>query len=590
MATDMSSDYDSLLEFLYQAPIGLIQATGTGAIEMLNPVSARLLMLFSADGNLDNLFTLLEAAAPDLRRQVQSFPQPSGIVCESLRLELQHSVDSREKAQVVSLTMLKLDNGHLMAVIADATLQTRQEKEKLAHELAYVMHVDALTRMPNRAALEEQLGTMLSDAQNDPGHCAVLVLNCDRFRQINDAYGHAFSDQLLVKMAWRLRTTLNRSSRDSLWPGLITTLARLGSDEFAVVLKGIGEASDVDAIARHLMSILDQPYYLEGHQLACRVRVGAAVLTNEMQSAKHVLHSAGIALAAAKKNPAARYVRFTPELHQQAKYRSYMEAELRRALIEQELFVVYQPVVDLQSRAPILRCAGVEALVRWQHPLRGVVPPAEFIGIAEECDLINALGDFVLKTACRDFMTWQSMLGGLAPRWLAVNLSRAQLSTPGWLDKMRRILQSTGMPPNRLHFEVTESLAAQDETVQHALHELKALGLKLALDDFGTGYSSLACLHLLPLDIVKIDRSFVSQVDTSTHHRVLVEATVRVAHSLGMKTVAEGIETPAQAAAVIGTGCNKGQGYLYSPPLKPHDLAQWLFAGAMTGNLLTHAV
>ena len=214
--------------------------------------------------------------------------------------------------------------------------------------------------------------------------------------------------------------------------------------------------------------------------------------------------------------------------------------------------------------------------MRWQHPLRGVVPPLEFIGIAESCGLIGALGDFVLETACRDFMHWQATLGSEAPRLLAVNLSRAQLAQPGWLARVRDILHATCIPAHCLQLEITESLAAQDEKVQLQLHDLKALGIKLALDDFGTGYSSLACLHLLPVDTVKIDRSFVCQADTSLHHKLLIDATVKVAHSLGMNTVAEGIETQAQLDVVRALGCEKGQGYLFSRPLASDALLRWM--------------
>jgi EAL domain-containing protein (putative c-di-GMP-specific phosphodiesterase class I) len=196
--------------------------------------------------------------------------------------------------------------------------------------------------------------------------------------------------------------------------------------------------------------------------------------------------------------------------------------------------------------------------------------------VAEECGLIGAVGDFVLERSCRDFMEWRARLGAAAPRMIAVNLSRAQLGQPGWIDSVRRVLQLTGIAPEQLQLEVTESLAAQDHAIQERLHELKALGIQLALDDFGTGYSSLSSLHLLPVDTVKIDRSFVSQADTSHHHRVLIEATVKVAQSLGMKTVAEGIETQSQADVVRAQSCAKGQGYFYSRPLESGALLAWL--------------
>ena len=290
-----------------------------------------------------------------------------------------------------------------------------------------------------------------------------------------------------------------------------------------------------------------------------------------------MLRDASIAMALAKSGGRG-YVVFEQSMRERAVRRGDIEGDLRRALQDGQLFVLYQPVVGLLPDGRIDCSTGVEALVRWQHPQRGVVPPLEFIEVAEECGLIGALGDFVLERACSDFVAWQNTLGGTAPRLLAVNLSRAQLAQTGFAARVAEILQATGMQACQLQLEVTESLAAQDDQVQKRLHELKALGIKLALDDFGTGYSSLASLHLLPVDTVKIDRSFVSQSDTSAHHRVLIEATVKVARSLGMDTVAEGIETAAQARVVNELQCDKGQGYLYSRPLASTALIEWICA------------
>jgi EAL domain-containing protein (putative c-di-GMP-specific phosphodiesterase class I) len=295
-----------------------------------------------------------------------------------------------------------------------------------------------------------------------------------------------------------------------------------------------------------------------------------------------VLGDASIAMAEAKRAGGGRYVLFDTAMRERVVRRGDIEGDLRRALQEEHLFVLYQPVVGLTAGGGIDHATGVEALVRWQHPTRGTVSPIEFIQVAEECGLIGAVGDFVLRKACEDFVAWHAELGELAPRLLAVNLSRAQLAQPGWTGVVTAILAASGMRAHDLQLEVTESLAAQDEQVQERLHELKALGIKIALDDFGTGYSSLASLHLLPVDTVKIDRSFVSQGDTSHHHRVLIEATVMVARSLGMDTVAEGIETAAQAAVVRELKCDKGQGYLFSRPLTSAALKDWL--GARVGR------
>jgi EAL domain-containing protein (putative c-di-GMP-specific phosphodiesterase class I) len=255
-----------------------------------------------------------------------------------------------------------------------------------------------------------------------------------------------------------------------------------------------------------------------------------------------------------------------------------LENDLRQALANGEMFVVYQPVLHLPGNA----LAGIEALVRWQHPQRGLVSPVDFIPLAEACGLIDALGRFVMREACQAFSTMQRELGSLAPPSLAVNLSRAQLRQPGLTSDIADAVRANGMSPQQLVLEVTESLAAQDAEVQTILRDIRALGVGLALDDFGTGYSSLSCLHELPVNTVKIDRSFVSQAGESEYHRVLIEATLRVALTLGLDTVAEGIETPEQAQLMAAMGCEKGQGFLFSKPLELEALLAWARVTAQT--------
>jgi predicted signal transduction protein with EAL and GGDEF domain len=370
-------------------------------------------------------------------------------------------------------------------------------------------------------------------------------------------------------MAARLRSVLRPAGGSGQMAG------RIGGDEFAVILDGLRRASDVESVANRLLDTIRKPYLIDGHEIICNVSIGIVLGAQAAGDADSVLRDASIAMTLAKAG-ARGYLVFEQAMRERAARRGDIEGDLRRALHEDELFVVYQPVVGLLPGGAIDRSTGVEALVRWQHPQRGVVPPLEFIAVAEECGLIGDLGDFVLVRACSDFVRWKTELGSAAPRLLAVNLSRAQLAQAGFPARVAQILADTGMPAGQLQLEVTESLAAQDDQVQARLHELKALGLKLALDDFGTGYSSLASLHLLPVDTVKIDRSFVSQSDTSAHHRVLIEATVKVARSLGMDTVAEGIETVGQAGVVNELSCDKGQGYLYSRPLPSRELVAWV--------------
>jgi diguanylate cyclase (GGDEF)-like protein len=578
MQPEATDAYESLMQFLYRAPIGLVQTTLDGAIEMINPMSAALLMPLSHNGNLDNLFSALEGVAPQLRDLVAAFTHGSGAICEAVRIPLDAGAQDDATLQVLCLSLLKLDGARLMAVLLDATLDVQREQMALARRLNAAARVDSLTRMPNRTAVVEQLGHALARAGADAGYqFAVLFMNCDRLKQINDTLGHAAGDEVLSRMADRLRSTLRGRDQVGRAPGGALMAARVGGDEFVVVLDDLRRPEDVHIVAQRLLGVLARPYAIGARQLHCGVSMGIVLREQAIGNADAVLRDASIAMVEAKRAGGARYVVFEPAMQERAARRGSIEVDLRRALAEDELFVVYQPVVGLRD-TPVDRCAGVEALVRWRHPTRGVVPPIEFIGVAEECGLIGALGDFVLVTACRQFVEWQRLLGNCAPRTLAVNLSRAQLGEPGLVAQVEQILRTSGMRPAQLQLEVTESLAAQDEIVQARLHQLKALGLTLALDDFGTGYSSLASLHQLPVDTVKIDRSFVSQGDTSQHHRVLIEATVRVAQSLGMRTVAEGIETASQAAVVEELGCDKGQGYFFSKPLSAQDLQAWVMA------------
>ena len=577
MASETTDSYETLIQFLYRAPIGLVQATMTGTIEMLNPMSAQLLMPLSADGSLDNLMVVLGSVAPELPRLLAEFEDPAGVVCDSMRIVLDAKAGNTSAPQVLSISLLKVDGARLMAVLTDVTQEVQRELQERDRGLHNAARIDHLTQMPNRAALRERLQMMMARPVAENGSSfAVLFMNCDRFKQINDALGHATGDTVLAMIAERLRSTLRPQDCISIDNGLGQMAARVGGDEFVILLDGMRRFDDVQSVALRVLDLLEAPYGTELYDVTCNVSIGVAMAVPGARNADLLLQDASIAMVEAKRAGGARYAVFTSEMRERAEQRGGTEAELRKALAERELFVVYQPVTALLADGSTDYSAGVEALVRWHHPVRGIVPPVEFIGVAEASGLIGALGDFVLETACSDFVEWQRELGALAPRLLAVNLSRAQLAEPGLKARVAEILTTSCMQPAQLQLEVTESLAVQDDRMREHLVALKALGIKLALDDFGTGYSSLSCLHLLPVDTVKIDRSFVSQSDTSPHHRVLIEATVRVAHSLGMDTVAEGIETLAQAVVVRELGCDKAQGYLFSKPLVFEDLVCWL--------------
>ena len=586
--------YEALVQFLYRAPIGLVQTDLDGVVDMLNPMASSLLMPLASDAGLDNLFDVLDTVAPQVKQLASGFGEPSGVVCEALRVPLEQAFTAPGAPRVLSISLLKLDPQRLMAAITDATLEMQREQETLRRRLRSAARTDALTRLPNRAAVREQLAAMLqrpissTGGSSGGGEFALLFLNFDRFRQINDTLGQALGDQLLVTLADELLAAMAERGlglptgmrRIDAAAGSSHLVARVGGDEFVVLLDGLRHTDEAERAALRLLDAFSSPHMVAGREVSCRASIGifwgAGAAGQDGIDADTVMRDASIAMVEAKRAGGGRHVVFEAAMRERAARRADIEAQLRTALAEEQLFVVYQPVVGLNPDGSTDHAAGVEALVRWQHPVRGLVPPFDFIGVAEECGLIDQIGDFVLLRACTDFMRWQRELGARAPRLIAVNLSRAQLAQPDWTGKVSAILAQTGMDAGSLQLEVTESLAAQDEQTQLRLHELKALGIKLALDDFGTGYSSLSSLHLLPVDTVKIDRSFVCKADTSHHHQVLIEATVKVASSLGMNTVAEGIETEAQAQAVRAQHCAKGQGYLYSRPLPSDALVAWL--------------
>ena len=587
MSQDAAAAYESLLQFLQRAPIGLVQISAGGEIEMINPMATSLLMPISEPGAVDNLFEMLAQVAPDLHPTVQAFAAPQGMVCEGLRLQRVRSSTQKPLSdaehgahKVLALNLYKLDGAHLIASLTDITAQVEQEQRGLDQLLFDATRLDGLTHLPNRAAVCDQVRRCLDRASGDPNYqFAVIFLNCDRFKQINATMGQAVGDELLGMVADRFRATLRQADPVGRNADGRDLAGRVGGDEFLVLLDCLRGPDAVHAVARRLLDVLTQPYRIGTHVVSCGFSMGVVLQAQLGADADTVIQDASIAMVEAKRAGGARYLVFEPGMRERAARRGAIEVDLRIALSDKQLFVVYQPVVGLHradGQPGLDRSVGVEALVRWRHPVRGIVPPLEFISVAEECGLIDAVGHFVLAESCRQFMQWREHLGDKAPRLMAVNLSRAQLSQSSLVESVSDILKGSGMPPQALQLEITESLAAQDETVQRCLRELKGLDLTLALDDFGTGYSSLASLHLLPVDVVKVDRSFVSQVSTSHYHRVLIEATVNVAKSLGMGTVAEGIETQEQADMVIQLGCQKGQGYLFSKPLLPDEIEAWL--------------
>ena len=490
-----------------------------------------------------------------------------------MELRLKHQ-DGRWVWTLFSGTVVMRNTDGQASRMAGVCMDIDAQKH-LESQLRDSARTDELTLMPNRAVVMERVRGMIERAKVSPGYnFGVLFMDFDRFKQVNDTLGHGAGDELLRQIAKRLENSLRPGDAFTQSGDFDPMAARMGGDEFVVVLDDIRGDLDAEVVAGRLVDVLAQPYVIGENTVNSSVSIGIVTSLHAVGDMETVLRDADIAMYEAKRAGRGRYVMFEPSMHKRARDNVALENDLRQALDNGEIFVVYQPLVDLGSGA----LTGMEALVRWQHPQRGMVSPVEFIPVAEAGGLIGSLGLFVLRTACAEFMKMQQALGPGMPPGVAVNLSRAQLRQAGLATVVLEAMREFGVAPSQLTLEVTESLAAQDHLVQTTLHEIRALGVALALDDFGTGYSSLSCLHELPVDTVKIDRSFVSQAQTSDYHRVLIEATIRMAQALGLGTVAEGIETQEQAALMKLLGCAKGQGYLYSKPLEREALVQWIRA------------
>lgn len=577
MQDSVENELEALLQFLYQSPVGLVQTDASGDITLINPMAAQLLMPLAPGGQIGNLLTLLAPVAPQLLGLLKDSGDTLGTICEALHIHPPPTTAPNEgtkpRPTTLELRLVRLGADKLMASLSDVSLREQEEQRRLANRLRDASRVDALTSLPNRTVALERIEAALSAARQPNGPAfAVLFINGDRFNRINVTMGQAGGDELLRQMAARLMGMVRLGDAVTSTGDGKHTPVRLSGDEFVVVMEDLHHPGDASGLAARLVEVLDKPYRIGNEQVYATVSVGVTLGHGQQPNGDAVLQEASLAMREAKLAGGARHKVFTAEMRERAWWRGVVEDDLRQAVPAGQLYVVYQPIVRLGS----MEAAGMEALVRWNHPVRGLVSPADFIPIAEESGLIGEVSAFVLRAACTCFVQWRQNLGNQAPGLMSVNLSRAQLSDPTLLDEVAEVLRSTGMPPACLQLEVTETLAAQDESVQARLRELKGLGLTLALDDFGTGYSSLASLHQLPVDVVKIDRSFVSQLESSEYHRVLVQATVRVARTLGMRTVAEGVETPGQAELLLALQCDKGQGYLFGRPLTEAQATQWL--------------
>jgi diguanylate cyclase (GGDEF)-like protein/PAS domain S-box-containing protein len=472
--------------------------------------------------------------------------EPYAVECRYLHRD-GHIVWVRNEAVLVRRDADGAD--YWQGVISDIT-----ERKTLEAALAHQALHDALTDLPNRALLLDRAQQAIARARRDQRGVALLFLDLDNFKIVNDSLGHAAGDRLLVLVAGMLRACVRESD----------TVARLGGDEFVALLDGVADAAEAEAVCARIQEALGAPLKLGRARIGVTASIGVVISADGHTHPEHLLRDADIAMYRAKASGKQRHVVFAPQMRLAATQRWQQELDLRRAIERDELELHFQPKVELHSG----RTVGVEALARWRHPERGLVPPADFIPLAEETGLIVPLGRWALREACRQTQLWNE--GRLANDALtvSVNLSPRQFRDPRLAHDVSAALESSGLSPALLTIEITESVAMDDaELTAATLATLQRVGVSISIDDFGTGYSSLAHLKRFPVDTLKIDRSFVDGLGVEQEDTAIVSATIRLAHALGIKVIAEGVETPEQAEVLRELGCDRAQGFWFGRPV-----------------------
>jgi diguanylate cyclase (GGDEF)-like protein len=482
--------------------------------------------------------------------------------------------------------MRTLIRQHEAALAMVQTLKREFESNKNAFKLAAT--TDKLTGLPNRRQFLEELNRVLQLARNTGrfDH-AIMFLDFDRFKIVNDSLGHETGDALLRDIGARMTHALQGSEsvlRDLHTQALV---ARLGGDEFVVLLTALKRMSDAFGIAERLIEVLSAPYAICGYRVYSSASIGVALGHPRYQRSEELLRDADTAMYEAKRTGRSRAVAFDDTMRMRAQRRAKLENDLRNALEFGQLSLVYQPIVSLSSGA----LQGVEGLLRWQHPEEGAISPTEFLAIAEESDLIVQLGEWVLQEGCRQMAGWLRNYERTAPPVISLNVSRRQFSHPALPAKIQQFLNEFGIPPGRLQIEVAEnSLAGDIAEAIGILQKLKAVGVRLAIDDFGVGHSSFASLHQMPVDVLKADRVLLKGIRESKDTAALVHALAVLVHNLGIAMVAEGVEENHEAIALQDLGCQYGQGYLFGKPMSPTKIEAWFTGPQATSHSVAGAM
>ena len=452
--------------------------------------------------------------------------------------------------------------GNNLNQMLDALERREQDLNQALTEVENLATRDPLTGLPNRLLLMDRLSHAIQACQREGQTLALLMIDLDHFKTINDSLGHHIGDLLIKQVGERMSGCVRSSD----------TLARLGGDEF-VVMYNIVEDGGVGHLAQRITEILRQPYHIEGHELNSSCSVGISIYPDDANDAQALLRNADTAMYHAKEAGRNTYKYFSSFMNQRAINRLHLENELRNALTRDQLLVVYQPQVDIPGN----KVVGAEALLRWRHPTKGIIPPADFIPVAEDTGMINEIGAWVLKEACAQQLRWRRQ--GLPSLRIAVNLSVRQVNA-NLVNVVSQTLDETGLEPAYLDLEITESLLMQEvEQSTKILSEVGANGVTISMDDFGTGFSSLSVLKQFPVQTIKIDKSFVRDVVEDQDDAAIVRSVVAMAHSLGLRVIAEGVETREQLHFLRELGCEEYQGYLFSKPVDAADFAAWFESG-----------
>ncbi len=538
--------HDTLVHYLDAVRQGLLMIDRAGFVVLASASARHLLasldVVLRENGSALPLLRLLRGETRENRHAL------IGTLRHTLGRRQPRLIEVNCADHTVQAELQPVAGGSWVVTLEDVS--TRKASEARADAMA---RLDPLTGLPNRLLLRERLAEALARLARTGEACALLLIDLDRFKPVNDTLGHPIGDALLEKVADRLRSTVRPTD----------TVARIGGDEFVILQAGAHDAAGTQALARRIVDLIGRTYMVEGHLLTIGASVGVALAPADGADADRLLKNADLALYRAKLDGRGTYRFFEPEMDARMQARRKLELDMRQALARREFQLHYQPQLQLESEKLI----GCEALIRWRHPDRGLVSPLDFIPLAEEIGLIVPIGEWVIRQACRDAMTWPAHMS------VAVNVSPAQFKSDRLVETIISALATSGLPARRLEVEITEGVLLQEnEKTLQTLHRLRELGVRVSMDDFGTGYSSLSYLRSFPFDKIKIDRSFVKDLATKPDGEAIIRAIAGLGKSLGMTTVAEGVETPEQMQRIRLEGCTDVQGYLISRPVPTEDL------------------